>query len=81
MEPIDFVLTFDKGEWIAENDRFTARGRTLEELDENIKDELKARFGAGGQIEVTMEFDYSTIPFWITQYQPYYMRRTLNLKF
>jgi protein involved in polysaccharide export with SLBB domain len=79
MEPIDFVLTFDKGEWIAENEIIIARGKTLEELDENIKDGLKERFGAGGQIEVTMEFDYSTVPFWITQYHPYYIRRTVYI--
>jgi hypothetical protein len=77
MKVVSFDLIHDGEKWIAKNDDITASGKTLDELDENIKTELKAKFREGTKVKVTMELDYRTIPTWIRQYHPYYFYRTI----
>ncbi len=76
---LNLTLKYDGKKWIAKNDNFLFVGKTLEELDESVKVELKKRLKSGETIEVRMEFDYKDFPFWITQYHPYYFRRVIRL--
>lgn len=81
MKSIKFELTFNEGAWTARCDKFASTGKTLYELDKDIKDNLKSGFQRGERVEVKMEFDYDTFPFWITQYQPHYLNRVVHLEF
>ncbi len=64
--------------WIAFNDEIEVSGKTMKELDENLINTFKTKFKKGTRIRIRLEFDYSTIPFWITQYHPYYFYRILE---
>jgi hypothetical protein len=81
MESIKIALVHNGTEWVAENNKFTARGDSLDKLDEDIKNKLRPSFEAGHKVKVDMEFDYSTFPFWITQYHPYYFNRSVCFEF
>lgn len=84
MKPkMKFLLTHNGKDWIAKNGDNLARGRTLEELDEQLRNKVKEKycFEKGTRVEVNMEFDYKTIPFWITQYHPYYFNRAIYVDF
>lgn len=69
--------------WIARDEQLEVAGKDLAELDQNLRVELKAKLGLkqGSRIRVNLDFDYSTIPHWITQYHPYYMHRSLEFEF
>ncbi|AEA47188.1 DUF5395 family protein [Archaeoglobus veneficus] len=80
---LNLMLVHDGERWIAKNGDFFVAGKTLEELDENLKTELKKRMGdlRGKKIEVRMEYDYrGTFPSWITQYHPYYLHRVIHVE-
>lgn len=79
MRTIHFDLYYDGVKWIAKNDRIVVSGKTLEELDENLKLKLKDIF-KNGKIKVSMELDFrKVIPHWMWQYHPYYFYRTVYL--
>jgi hypothetical protein len=77
---VNLSLLHDGTEWIAWNDRITAKGKDLEELDNDIKAKLKGILGKG-KVKVTMELDYRrNVPHWIWQYHPYYFYRVIVLE-
>ncbi len=71
-------IIYKEGKWMAFNDDISVSGRTLEDLDIKLKDLLKKIFKKGTKIKIRMEFDYNTLPFWMTQYQPYYFYRIVE---
>ena len=75
MKRVELVLTYDGKKWIARNREFAASGKTLTELDENVRNELRSRFKKGEKIEVRMEYDCKSFPSWMTQYHPHYFCR------
>lgn len=68
--------------WIASNDDFTATGRTLNELDDDLRRILleSGRYKAGSNITVFMGYDYSVIPTWIRQYAYHYFNRLVTIQ-
>lgn len=81
MNVVCFDLYHDGEQWIAKNGELTVTGKTLRELDQNIKNELKRMYETEDVIKVTMELDYRrNIPHWIWQYHPYYFYRTVYMK-
>ncbi len=75
---IELILRYtDK--WIAEGNGIVFKGKTLEELDKNIENELRTYLK--GKIKVLMRFDYSTFPRWMTQFHPYYFNRIIIFNF
>jgi len=67
MKKFNLTLVYDGTEWIAKNGDIVARGKTLEELDENLKNALKSKLKNGEKAEVRMEYDYASFPFWIVE--------------
>ena len=75
-------LVDDGKNWIVSTDDFTAKGRTLEELDEDLKRVLKesGRFESGSKITVFMGYDFDAIPTWLRQYAYHYFNRLVTLE-
>ncbi|CEP68943.1 Uncharacterized [Moorella glycerini] len=71
-------------EWIAGDANFEARGRTLVELDQSIKNALRksGKFQQGTKVTVLMKFDYETMPDYarVRQYMPAYFNRVLAVE-
>lgn len=65
--------------WIAEGEGIKVSADTLEELDKVVESKLR-EMGYKGEIEVYMEFDYSTIPQWIRQFHPHYFNRSVTFR-
>ena len=76
-ETINLVITHNGEEWIAENEGNVFIGKTLNELDDHIKQKLlKTGYK---KVIVNMFFDSQTIPAWIRQYASHYFNRTIYL--
>lgn len=76
-ETINLVITHNGDEWIAENEGIIFIGKTLNDLDDHIKQQsLKT---GHKKIIVNMFFDSQTIPTWIRQYASHYFNRTIFL--
>lgn len=78
---IELILYHDGRNWIAENEEFSASGKTLEALDAMVMECVKAhlRYNGTGEQHVMMRFDNSTIPGWIRQYMPHYFNRRISV--
>lgn len=74
-------LVYKENCWVAYNKEIKIKAKSLNELDEKLKEELRKRFGKGKKIRVLMEYDYKTFPFWIIQYHPIYFYRILEFNF
>ena len=79
---LDFRIVHDGNFWIAENESFTARGRTLEELDRELLSAIQQspRIEDGEQLQIRMTFDGSSLPEWIRQYSSHYFNRVVTVK-
>jgi hypothetical protein len=79
---LDFRIVHDGSFWVAENESFTARGRTLEELDRELLSAI--RHGPcvedSEQLQIRMTFDGSSLPEWIRQYSSHYFNRVVTVK-
>jgi hypothetical protein len=81
MQLMNFSFNHDGREWFAESGDISARGASLPELDADIRAKVQRTYpGKNKSFKVTMEFDYRTMPFWLTQYHPYYMHRVLVIE-
>lgn len=78
---IEIVLRDDGVIWIASNDDLTAKGATLNELDDDLRRILleSGRYKAGSSVTVFMGYDYSVIPTWIRQYAYHYFNRLVTI--
>ena len=77
VKEINLVISHNGKEWIAENEGIIFSGKTLNELDDHIKQKL-LKTGYKKAI-VNMFFDSQTIPVWIRQYASHYFNRTIFL--
>lgn len=50
MKKFNLILVHDGKEWIAKNGEIVAKGKTLDELDENIWNVLEDKFKRGEKI-------------------------------
>jgi len=69
-------------EWIVENDWLKISAPSIEEIDSNLRHELK-RMGIlreGSILKVRMQYDNSKIPQWIRQYSQHYFDRVLEIR-
>lgn len=73
---LNFEIKFENNKWIASDGEITVIGETLIELDENLKNILRGKYG-NTKIKVNMSFDEYTIPTWIRQYASFYFYRTV----
>lgn len=83
MQVMNLTFIHDGTQWIVWDEGIEASGRDLAELDSNLRRELGSLYGfqPGTQLEVKMDFDYSTIPKWMKEYQPYYIHRNVEFTF
>ena len=83
MQVMNFTFIHDGKQWIVWDEEIKASGRDLAELDSNLRSELGSlyEFQPGTRLEVKMDFDYSTIPEWMKEYQPYYIHRNVEFTF
>ncbi len=83
MQKMNLTFVHDGSKWIVWDEGIKASGKDLAELDLNLRRELENiyDFQAGTQLEVKMDFDYSTIPEWMQEYQPYYIHRNVEFSF
>jgi len=83
MQVMNLTFIHDGTKWIVWDEGIKASGRDLAELDTNLRSELNNiyKFKPGTQLEVKMDFDYSTIPEWMKEYQPYYIHRNVEFTF
>ena len=79
---LDFRIVHDGSFWVAENESFTARGRTLEELDRELLSAIRQspRGEDSEQIQIRMTYDGSSLPEWIRQYSSHYFNRIVTVK-
>lgn len=79
MKTVCFDVYHNGREWVAKNNRLVVSGKTMEELDRNLKNKLGSMFrGKVKKVKVTMELDYrKNLPHWMWQYHPYYFYRTI----
>ncbi|MDN5345179.1 MAG: hypothetical protein PWQ18_1293 [Clostridia bacterium] len=82
---LELRLIYDGQQWIASKDNLQATGRTLGELDRNLKSVLQANgnFPQGTRVTVLMQFDAETIPNYanVRQYRPEYFNRLVVIDF
>lgn len=71
---IEASLTHDGGVWVARSGSWTARGRTLAELDRAVAGILRKR------ATVRMHFDCAAFPAWIRQYSQHYFNRLVTIE-
>jgi hypothetical protein len=78
-------MTFvhDGTDWIARDEGIEVAAPSLGELDRKLREKIRERYSPseGTRLTVTMEFDYSTIPYWMIQYHPYYIHRRLEFDY
>ncbi|MFV2055054.1 MAG: DUF5395 family protein [Thiohalomonadales bacterium] len=82
MKPdLEFALTHDGEQWLCRNDFFIASGKSMLELDMDIRRVLIncGNYEQGSQIKVFMGFDFDTIPTWLRQYHTHYFNRTVTI--
>jgi hypothetical protein len=78
---IEVSLVHDGTFWVARNDSWVARGKTLEDLDRAVAELLREDGNPelGRRVTVRMTFDRSVIPEWIRQYSQHYFNRLVTL--
>ncbi|MDN5361417.1 MAG: hypothetical protein PWP70_464 [Moorella sp. (in: firmicutes)] len=76
---LELRLIHDGRQWIAGNDNLQAAGRTLAELDRDLKNTLlkSGNLLQGAKVTVLMKFDAETMPNYanVRQYRPEYFHR------
>lgn len=79
---IEMTIHHDGLDWIAENDSLSAKGRTLEDLDQTVGTLLRDRpdLKQGDKVRVFMAFQNATIPQWIRQYAQHYFNRIVEIE-
>ncbi|RLI75430.1 hypothetical protein DRO97_03270 [Archaeoglobales archaeon] len=60
---LNFEIKFENNKWVANDGEITVVGKTLIELDENLKKILKKKY-RNAKIKVNMSFDEYTISTW-----------------
>ncbi|MET1124246.1 MAG: DUF5395 family protein [Archaeoglobaceae archaeon] len=68
-----------EGRWLLNFEGEEITADTLEELDRRFADVLKRR-GFRGRVEVRYEFNMSSIPSWMRQFQQHYFNRVVTLQ-
>jgi len=83
MQTIQMSFIHDGTHWIARDTSLEVAGKSLSELDSKLRQEIQKIYtpGRGTSIAVNLDFDYSTIPYWMTQYHPYYIHRRLEFEY
>ncbi len=78
---IDATLTHDGKQWIAFNKSFNAAGVSLEELDEQVKLQLKQNgiLPSSKKVHVFMACDNEIIPGWMRPFHNHYFNRILEI--
>jgi len=81
---LELKLIYDGEQWVASsnNGTITASGRSLDDLDEQLKQALVAtgRLSPGSRINVLMKFDFDSIPTWYRQYHSHYFNRAVTFE-
>jgi len=79
---VETRLVDDGVRWTAQNEYLTASGKTLPELDQDMKRALResGRFSEGTRVVVFMGFDFSQIPTWLRQYSYHYFNRFVTIE-
>jgi hypothetical protein len=83
MQTLHMTFIHNGRQWVAKNSSLQAQGTSLSELDSNLRQAIQNVYTPmqGTQITVNLDFDYSTIPHWMTQYHPYYIHRRLEFEY
>jgi hypothetical protein len=78
---IEFIVSHDGENWIAEKGDLRAEARTLAHLDQEVRRllEEEGTLRSGAMLEVLMAFDTASIPRWLHQYQQHYFNRILRV--
>jgi len=83
MQTLHMTFIHDGTHWIARDACLEVAGQSLSELDERLRLAIYRTYAPkhGSQVAVNLDFDYSTIPYWMTQYHPYYIHRRLEFEY
>jgi len=78
---INTTLTYDGVNWVVFNESFKASGNSLEELDNQVKNELKKQgiLPSSKKIQVFMACDNEIIPGWMRPFHNHYFNRILEI--
>ena len=76
---MDLLITHDGHKWIASNEHVSFSGRSLDELDEEVRRYVweHGDFSEARPYRVKMHFNNAVIPQWMRQYQQHYFNRIL----
>lgn len=83
MQTLHMSFIHDGTNWIARDTSLEVAGKSLSELDQKLRQAIEKTYTPlqGSQVAVNLDFDYSTIPYWMTQYHPYYIHRRLEFEY
>jgi len=77
-------LVHDGRDWVASNDRVTARGRDMDELAADLRRVIAGSglFPEGTEVTVRMQVPMDIVPHWMRQYNPSldYFNRAMTIK-
>ena len=78
---IEFIVSHNGEQWIAEKGELRAEARSLAHLDQEVKRLLteEGTLRAGAMLDILMAFDTASIPRWLHQYQQHYFNRILRV--
>jgi len=79
---MDVIITHDGKNWVIENDRLHLASPTLDQLDLELADLMRAEgmVREGETAKVFMGFDNSTIPEWMRPFSQHYFNRVVEIK-
>lgn len=77
----EFVLTFERGRWVATSGELTVDGANLTELEEALADVFRSQPELAERLptRVQLRFDISSLPAWMRQYQSHYLNYSLYI--
>ncbi len=80
-ESCEFVLSFERGRWLASSGDVAVDGEDLPELEASLVLAFRSKPALAARLptRVQLRFDYASLPRWMRQYQAHYFNYTLDI--
>ena len=80
-ESCEFVLSFERGRWLASSGDVTVHGEDLPELEASLAHAFRSKPALAARLpaRVQLRFDYASLPRWMRQYQAHYFNYKLDI--
>ena len=80
-ESCEFVLSFERGRWLATSGDIAVDGADLRELEASLARAFRSKPALAARLpaRVELRFDYASLPRWMRQYQAHYFNYALDI--